>query len=155
MQLATRAGFSLIETMVAVLMLAIVSSGIFLFISGAGRSSMDSYYEFLALQACREPVEVFRCFGYDRVKKSGETRIADYEIDQWQVMSAYSDSSAIDRPEAIEMFERYISLNEIEYSGMKGLLVKVMVRPGANSAADRFVRRESVSFSSIIWEQPR
>lgn len=139
----------------AVLILSIVSGGIFLLITGASRSSMDSYYEQLALQIAREPVEVFRSFGYERLLKADVNPVADYLVNQWQVMTQFSSESGIDRPEEAGLFERLIELQHIDQPPHKGFLVKVSVRPLKTEKAVVYARKQSVEFSGVIWEQPQ
>ena len=148
-------GFSLIEVLVSILILSIISSGIFLFITGANRSSMDSYYEFMALQVAREPIEIFKCFGYERIAKAATDPIADYKINQWQNVLQYSSQTGIDRPQETEFLERNIECTPVNDSGIKGVLIKVTVRAFKPGKIKTYVRRGEVDFSSIIWEQPQ
>lgn len=148
-------GFSLIEILIAIFILSIISSGIFLFITGANRSSMDSYFEFMAMQVAKEPVEVFKCFGYSRVSKAQTQPIADYLLNQWQEVEQFSNETGIDRPEETEFFERLIEATPFEDSGLKGVIVKVSVRAFKPGKAKTYVRKGIVEFSGIIWEQPQ
>ena len=58
-------GFSLIELLLAMIFLSLVMLSIMWLNSSSSRSSMDAYYEFMAIQLALEPIEVFRTFGYD------------------------------------------------------------------------------------------
>ncbi|MEW6708647.1 MAG: prepilin-type N-terminal cleavage/methylation domain-containing protein [Candidatus Riflebacteria bacterium] len=155
MKLKTFRGMSLIEVMVAVLILSLISSGIFLLITGAGRSSMDSYYEHLALQLAREPLEIFRAFGYERLLVADTQPIADYQINQWQSILKFSSESGIDRPEETESFERFIELQKQDSSPVKGILVKVTIRPKPSGKASAYSSRHSIEFTGVVWEQPQ
>ena len=58
-------GLSLLEIVIAMFFMSIAILSFFTMNQASNQSSMDAYYEFLAFSLAREPIEVFRGFGYD------------------------------------------------------------------------------------------
>ena len=59
-----RKAFTLVEILIAMFLMSVVILSIFLLNQSANKSSMDAYYEMLCFSLAREPIEVFRGFGY-------------------------------------------------------------------------------------------
>jgi Tfp pilus assembly protein PilV len=146
-------GFSLIEIVIALFFLAVAMVGILLLISSAHRSSMDTYYGFMARQLAREPLEVFRTFGYVALKKMPVTPIPEYELNIWKTLEQMSPAYGMERPSGAVMFERRIETREIREQELKGFLITVRVRPATLSAAQKFMRKEETVCSTVVLAQ--
>jgi len=148
-------GFSLVETILAVLFLSIASIGIFSMISHSNRSSMDANLFFLANQLALEPLEVFRAFGYESLGEIGSVPIHGYEVGTWADVPSSDIGSGIERPGGATSFERKIDLTKVELSGTKGFLVSVRIRPVISGKARIFMRKEEVVRSALLLERPK
>ena len=146
-------GFSLIEIIIAVFFLAVAMVGILLLISNAHRSSMDAYYGFLAKQLAREPLEVFRTFGYNALEEMPDSPISEYELNTWKTLEQMSPAHAVERPSGSVMFERRIEAQKINEGENNGFLITVRVRPAALSTAQKFMRKEETVCSTVILAQ--
>jgi Tfp pilus assembly protein PilV len=133
-----RHGITLIEILVAGVVMSVAMLVLFVVNSSSQRMTMDSYYEFLTMQIAQEPIEVFRAVGYPECKN-----LPAYPIDE---SSPISGSSGIYPLEAT-MFDRHITLKEIPPLCM----VTVTVSPRARTHAESWMSKSnSVTVKGII-----
>ncbi len=147
-------GYSLPETMLALVILGLLSVGIFYMISATNRSSHNSYHIYLAEQIAHEPLEIFSSLGYkailDLEKNIG---IEDYKVNQWQKLEQKSQKTGIVRPAEVAMFERFISCQRLAGDNTMAFLVQVKVRPAKDFRDVVLLSRNEVVCSDIIIKQ--
>ncbi|MBF0547683.1 MAG: hypothetical protein HQM08_24805 [Candidatus Riflebacteria bacterium] len=147
-------GFSMVEILISLLFIALVMVGISNVNIMANKSSMDAYYEFLAVQLAQEPLEIFRAFGYDWLSNYQSHALADYPLDTWnQVLS--SKAGGIQYPQEAELFQRKVSLKSISTSPVKAIRIKVQVAPRDMSRAKIWLSQSDVSMEAIVCERPK
>ena len=145
-----KTGFLLTEALLAMLILGLVSSSVFFMISASNRNSMNAWHSLLGEQLCNETIEVFRSIGYNRLSDCHDQYIADYQLNEWQPVTAASKITGISRPEACSIFARKITMQLLEKDGINGILVKVSVKPLKSSGSED----NQVSCSALLMEQP-
>ncbi|MBF0406906.1 MAG: hypothetical protein HQM10_06110 [Candidatus Riflebacteria bacterium] len=146
--------FSLIEVLIAVVFLSTIIVGIVNMNYMSNRSSMDSYYEFLAMQLAEEPIEIFRIFGYTWLSTYGTSHsIPEYPLDMWKPVESGNMSGVQYPPEAL-LFKRKISLRPLT-GRVKGIRIKVQVAPREQSTAKIWLSQSDVSMEAIVCETPK
>lgn len=150
-----RKAFTLMEIVIAMFLLTVVLLSVFMLNKSANQSSMDAYYELLAFSLAREPIEVFRGFGYKAVFeicRDNSKSPALYKVGE-TVPIKFDPSIGLQYPADAEIFEREISLKEDGTE--KAVKIKVVVSVKGQSRAEVWMRKKSVVLESIIMEQPR
>lgn len=151
-------GFSLIEIIIAMAFITVAILSIFMMNRSSNQSSMDAYYEFLAFSLAREPIEVFRCFGYDCLKDSLDSGVSPnsrYNTDGNFHDIEFDVLSDLQYPAEARLFQRKIELASVNSGGLSGVKVKVTIAAKGQSRVDVWMRRESVLLESMILERPK
>jgi len=145
-------GFSFTEILLATMVLGLLVIYVFTLISESNRGTASAYHQYLAEQVAREPLEVFRFLGSNRVRESLNTGIADYKFNEWQKIETVSAATGIERPEDATAFERKITVTPLTHKNMEAILVQVSVRPTRGSVG-LGVGLDQLSRSTIIVNQ--
>jgi hypothetical protein len=143
-------GFLLTEALVAILVLGMVSGSIFFMVSASNRTTLDAYHQLLREQIAQEIIMVFRSIGYGRLSECHEQYIADYRLNEWQPVEARSKETGVTRPDACSIFERKITIQQLEKDGIRAILLRVAVRPQAG----RNDSEHEIVSSALLVEQP-
>ena len=136
-----RRAFTLVEIIIAMFLMMIVMLSFFMLNQSSTKSSMDAYYEMLAFSLAREPIEVFRGFGYDVVKGIYDKSIPcpkPYEIDK-ETKIEFNPNVDLQYPADAENFTRYIHLEEVND---KCINITVTVSPKGQSKAESWLRKD-------------
>jgi hypothetical protein len=149
-------GFSLIEALVAMVFLAVAILSLLDLNRLSNKMTMDSYYEFMALQLAREPIEIFRGFGYSRLKSLDTSPLPDFPLEETKNLK---DLPPKWYPRETGAFHRQISLKHEEWTRPDGKIsrafrVKVTVGPSHESWVKTWLTRQTIVLESLIWEQP-
>lgn len=128
-----RSGFSFVEVMLAIMILGLLAISAFTMISESSRGTANTYHQYLAEQIAREPLEVFRFLGCQKVLAGISGGIADYKFNEWQKIESVSAATGIERPEDATFFERKIIVTPINKDATEAILVQINVRPTRNS----------------------
>lgn len=157
-------GFTLLEILIAMAFMTVAMLGMFSMNQMSNRGSMDAYYEFLAFSLAREPIEVYRNFGYDYLKSltTGHTALKFYPIGKRSIKQDVGvPGYLIDYPAEAAMFDREIILKPITIlSGAKDInAIKITVivstaNLDGKSKAQAWLSRQQVKLESIVVEQP-
>lgn len=134
----TRSGFSLVEVMVAGILLSIGFFGLMMVNRSSNQLTLDSYHEFLAIQLAQEPVEVFRSVGYPEC-----TNLLNYKIGSEEVI-------LIDDPRYPPEASRFRREIKLDTSNLPMCLVSVRVT--FDSSAGSWLRpgKEAIVMEGII-----
>ena len=151
-----RKAFTLVEILIAMFLMAVVILSMFTLNQTANKSSMDAYYEMLCFSLAREPIEVFRGFGYDGVSLICENHNL---FDRFPVggEEEYFDiqPDPILYPAEADNFKRSIVLEKGKTgSGINYIKIRVSVAPKGSSKAETWLRKDVVSLESVIVERP-
>ncbi len=152
-----RQGFTLLEIVFAMAILAVAVLSMFMLNRSSNQQAMDSYYEFLAFSLAREPIEVFRGFGYDSVQMIVDGNVsppAGYKINSMQDLD-FNPFSQIQYPAEAAMFKRMIELKPANHGNLKGISIKVTVAAKSMSRIEVWMRNRTISLESLILERPR
>ncbi len=127
-----------------------------------GRGAQDAFYDFLALQLAREPIEVMRGFGYRWLCQnidglmSGSFSFA-YAGGVTREIPLKTGEGTLPRvfyPVEAQSFERCITLSWQKKPGKPGefgaILVEVTVRPKEKSRMRAFFSREGITLRGLI-----
>lgn len=152
----TRRGFSMVEILVAMLFLSVVILSYLVINQQANRGAMDAYYELLAFLLAREPIEVFRSFGFRNLKMMsdlGGSPIPIYPLNTW---AAIQGTGVMQHPTEAEHFERRISLSTVpSVGGIQAVKVKVEVRAIGQSRVQAWLSRQTIVLETLVVEEPR
>ena len=122
----------------------------------SNKGSMDAYYELLAFSLAKEPIEVFRGFGYDCVKQIAEGKVASpkrYKIGSAEPIT-FDDTDMLQYPAEAKLFQRQIDLKP-ESGGVNAIRITVTVSNIGQSRAAVWMSRNSVKLEGLIVESPR
>ncbi|GAB4271472.1 MAG: hypothetical protein Kow0029_09200 [Candidatus Rifleibacteriota bacterium] len=150
-------GFSLLEIIIAMAFLSVAILSMFWMNRSSNQGSMDAYYEFLAFSLAREPIEIFRGFGYDILKEIKDGNIsppARYPVGAMTDIT-WDPLSELQYPAEASLFQREIDLTEVSTGNLNAIKIKVTVAAKGQSRVDVWMRRKSVSLESLVMEQPK
>ncbi len=150
--------FTLVEVVIALAFMGLALLGFLLVASSANRQSMDAYYEFAALQAALEPIEVFRACGFELLENYASHPLDEYPTG-WHALKD-KPGSALQHPIEWEMFQREITIDppvRLPTAGnRRAIRVRVRVQPIQESrAASWLTRPGGVAVESLVVELPR
>lgn len=123
----------------------------------SNQGSMDAYYEFLAFSLAREPIEIFRGFGYDCLKEIANGNVAApsrYPVGSF-VDIDFDSMSDLQYPAEARLFQRKIELNTVNHGDLNGVKIKVTVAAKGQSKVDVWMSRKAVSLESLVMERPK
>ncbi len=150
-------GFSLIEIIVAMAFLSIAILSIFMVNRSSNQGSMDAYYEFLAFSLAREPIEIFRGFGYDTLKEIYDGNIsppARYKVGDFEDIE-FDALSDLQYPAEARLFARKIELEHVNTGDLNAIKIKVTVAAKGQSKVEVWMSRKAVSLESLVMERPK
>ena len=149
--------FSFVEVLIGMVILQIALLSFFLINQSSSSQSMDAYYEFLAFSLAREPIEIFRGFGYDYLKM-----IADGNVSPpaWYPVGAFKDidfdlMSDMQYPAEARLFQRQIELTPVNSGKLNGMRIRVTVAAKGQSRVEVWMSRKSVTLESLVMERPK
>lgn len=153
-----RKAFTLMEIIIAMALMLIAVLSIFMLNQSSNKSSMDAYYEIMAFSLAREPIEVYRSFGYNQLSDVAKGTIPaniNYKIGEFQPI-VYNPSNELQYPADAENFQRRIDLEPgTSYNGTNYIKITVTVEVKGQSRAESWLSRNSVKLESIIMEPPK
>lgn len=149
-----RKGWSLAEILLALLLTAMTTGGIFFVMSASSRNTMNAYHIYLAEQLAGEPLEVLRCTSFAEIAAKLDTGIGEYRFNRWQRIRPVTGRDIINRPPEAEQFERKISAELIQHENTRGILLKVFVRPLTTAQRGLISRCETINSGIIIERTP-
>ena len=139
--------------MLAAMVMGLLVIYVFTLISESNRGTASAYHQYVAEQIAREPLEVFRFLGCQRVRENLGQSIADYRFNEWQKIETVSAATGIERPEDATAFERKITVTPLTRDDIEAILVQVSVRP-LHGGAGFGAGLEQLNRSTIIVSQP-
>ncbi|HOT27292.1 MAG TPA: hypothetical protein PLU72_03815 [Candidatus Ozemobacteraceae bacterium] len=152
-----RRGFNLVEVIIAMIFFALVLVGFLSVASTANRQSMDTYYEFAAMQAALEPLEIFRAAGFDLVANYAAHPLAEFPPG-WNDLRD-EPNSAIRHPLEWQMFRREITVDPPQSlpggNGRRAVRIRIRVEPKQASRAAAWLSRGGVAVEGLIVELPK
>ena len=150
-------GFSLLEIVIAMAFMSVAVLSMLWLNSASTRGSMDAYYEFMAFSLAREPIEIFRGFGYEtlyEIYNDNSIAPAAYPVNTFVKMrDIMNPMSQIQYPVDADMFKRRIDLEHVEENGMNGIKISVTVAVVGQTRVELWMRNESVILETIIPER--
>lgn len=156
MKARKKKAFTLIEIVIGIAMFMIVLLAVFMLNQSSNQSSMDAYYETLAFSLAREPIEVFRGFGYNTVHKiyKGEIISPIYKIGNYESIENDPERT-LQYPFEAENFQRRVDLEENTSDGLKYIKITVTVSRKGKSKAENWLSRKDIVLESCIMERPK
>ncbi len=151
-------GLSLLEVIIAIFFMSLAILSFFVMNQASNRSSMDSYYEFLAFSLAKEPVEIFRGFNYDylaAIVHQGAAPPTFYQTDGNFHDIPFNPTIELQYPSEAELFQRKIELSPVSEGGIKGIKIKVTVAVKGSSRAEAWMSNKAVELESVILERPK
>ena len=156
-----RRAFTLLEIVVALFFLAV---GLLCFIElnvFSQRTQMDAYYEFIGYQLAREPLEVFRAFGYrwllffrdHQGDFAGLPLGREYPLESWKRFDGENRDLTL-RPNEAANLKRFIHLEHLDKEAPKAVKVTVSISPVEEGPVGRWLRRDPIAAAARIVEQP-
>lgn len=150
--------FTLVEIIIAMFLMMIVILSLFMLNQNANKSSMDSYYEMLCFSLAREPIEVFRGFGYKTVcaimSDSSNVPLAYRNSINKYADIVVGDTNEKDYPfpypEEASNFKRCIELKQISKDGVNYINIVVKIAPIGTSKAENWLRKVVTLESNIM-----
>jgi hypothetical protein len=145
-----RRGISLLEVILAAFVMAVALGQLLWSLSYANRSTMDVYYENLALTLAREPLEIFKGKGYVWARQYKQNPTMN-----WYPLGEFNrirqDPNWLHYPNAAEEFSRKIEI--VEIPGKRCLKIKVQVVPVESGKVAAFLSRKAgISVETLLFE---
>ena len=122
----------------------------------SNQGSMDAYYEFLAFSLAREPIEIFRGFGYKCLKEIADGNVSPpsrYPVGAFANID-FDAMSDLQYPSEARLFQRQIELTPVNSGNLNGIRIKVTVAAVGQSKVDVWMSRKSVSLEALVMERP-
>lgn len=142
----------MLEIIMAMAFMTVALLSVFWMNRASNQGSMDAYFEMLAFSLAREPIEVFRGFGYRCVEKylNGSSPPKEFKIGTTNI-----DFGNTKYPAEAKFFDRSIELKPVISGKIKAIQVTVTVSTAGQSRASKWMSRNSVKLEGIIVEQPK
>ncbi|OGK07792.1 MAG: hypothetical protein A2W80_02780 [Candidatus Riflebacteria bacterium GWC2_50_8] len=157
MRIATKKlgdGFAFSEILIAILLFGLISLYLMQLFNFSNQGTMLVYYQHIAEKLAEEPIEFLRGTGYEGIIACEQNKFPEYKVDIWHSLADSNELTADDRPDAVSLFERKISLSPTVAEDTRGYLVRVVVRPVSTSSSFLQKRMEEVTCSAFILERP-
>jgi type II secretory pathway pseudopilin PulG len=151
--------FTLVEIIIAMFLMMVVILSLFMLNQNANKSSMDSYYEMLCFSLAREPIEVFRGFGYKTVLniindssnvplayRNSINKYADIVVDP----NGGEKDYPFLYPVEASNFKRCIELKPMSKNGINYINIVVKIAPIGTSKAENWLRKVVTLESNIM-----
>lgn len=158
-------GFSLIEILVGMFIMAIVLLSFFAINQSSSHQSMDAYYEFIGNTLGNNVIEFCQGMGYEWTNRYIDKPYI-FPLDTWHEVvdhSNLSNSTSIlpvghyQEIESYEHFERHVVMKKIlgtkEGSG-NGILVQIELRIKDENKVRAWMSRNNLKFVTVVMEQP-
>ncbi len=145
------------ELLVSMAFLSLALLSLMMMNSYSSKSSMDTYYEYLAFSLAREPIEVFRSFGYRWLKTYDNHPLARYPANAGPAQIIDSPTDPDQHPFEAGLFEREISISDATFGGTPALRDSVAVRPVKRSRVEPCLRRgkDDIRMEALIVDGPK
>lgn len=151
-------GFSLIEILIAVFLLAVVLLSLLWMNRYSHVSSMDAYYEGIAMSAAREPLEIFRGMGFAwlEIYQRGEADLTKSSVlkacppGTWFKLA---DAEPGLYPSETSDLMRLITVTPANAEGLRAFQITVEIAPVKQSRIDSWLSRDSVILKSFVIEK--
>ena len=153
-------GFTFLELILGLFLFAMLMAMVFPVLSSSSQTSMNAHYEFVAMQIAKEPLEVFRAMGYRWIQACADSPqnnpLGDYPLNSWHSIRnpLFGNPQNPIHPAETEMFDRMITLDRLQKNGINGFFMTVLVKPKNQTKVMAWFRREMITLSTIIFEQP-
>ncbi|MBF0499057.1 MAG: prepilin-type N-terminal cleavage/methylation domain-containing protein [Candidatus Riflebacteria bacterium] len=149
-----RRAFTLTELLISMVLLSLALLPLLWMTTYSNRESMDAYYEIIAFSLAKEPIEVFRSFGYEWLTSYTNHPLTRFPIGTMVVKPRNTPDQY---PFDSELFEREINIaqNDTTQNGIKARRVTVSVHPVKRSRSDAWLRRNEVKLEALIFDGPR
>lgn len=153
----TKKAFSLLEIVMAMAFMSVALLSMFWMNRASNKGSMDAYYELLAFSLAKEPIEVFRSFGYDCVRQIADGNVASpkrYKIGSAEPIT-FDDTDMLQYPAEAKLFQRRIDLKVEQSGSVNAVRVTVTVSNVGQSKAAVWMSRNAVKLEGLIVESPK
>ncbi len=145
-----RPGFSLLEVLIACFLLALALLQLLWMNRYSNEWAMDAYYRAMATSLAREPIVIFRGFGARWLRDYEKHQLPQYPLGWSPIREADGDLSM--HPAESGVFQRNISLTNLEQAGSRGVRVTVTVVPEGGTRVMRWLRRDQLVLEALIPE---
>ncbi|MBF0406327.1 MAG: hypothetical protein HQM10_03155 [Candidatus Riflebacteria bacterium] len=143
-----RKALSLLEVFLAAGLLTIAILPLLWMTKYSNKSSMDAYYETIALTLAKEPIEIFRGLGYEWLAANPDNPHPDYYIGEQQI-----PGDGIKRPVETSSFKRKIELKIL--SAEKAAHVTVTVYPAGQNRVQAWMSGSAISMDALIFARSK
>ncbi len=154
-----RGAFTLLELMMAVLVLSVAIATLLGLSSQSQRQTMDAYFRFLALQMAQESLEVAKAVGHARltarITADPTQPVPGYAADWADVapqLAGPPGTPMLERPAQVTAFQRRVRCETVADGEVRGVRVTVEVRPKPEGWFKSWLVRSELSVSHIIME---
>lgn len=147
-----RRGLTFLEVLLTMVLLSVALLALLSTTSSANRGSQDAYYEFMAFSLAKEPIEIFRGFGYHWLSEYEKHPLPPFPLD-WAPISD-SQLGMVLHPAEAASFRRTISLTKVGNDRTRGIRVRVTVAPVGLSRVMAWLSRDEVTMEALIPEKP-
>lgn len=153
-----RRAFSLIEILIACFLLAVVLLSLLWMNRHSHLSSMDAYYEGIAMSVAREPLEIFRGMGYAWLDLYRQGKA---DLTESPLLKAFPHGEWFDLAEAEPGLypaeacdlKRRIMVTPADAEGIKGFAITVEIAPSRQTRVDTWLSRDFVTLKSYVTEK--
>lgn len=141
-----RKAFSLVEVMFAAALLAVAVLPLLWMTRYSNQSSMDAYYELLAMTLAKEPIEIFRSLGYETLASNPKAPHPDFPIGEQQI-----PGDGIKRPVEASAFKRKIDLEILPAEKVARVVVKVF--PSGQNRVWTWMKDNTITMETLIFSK--
>ncbi len=150
--MSRRRALSFLELLLTIALLSLVLLALFSTTTYSNRRSFDAYYEYLALALAKEPIEIFRGFGYHWLAGYDRHPLPAYPL-AWSPI-ADADLGLVLHPAEAAGFRRHIALTPVTDGRTRAIRVRVTVAPAAANRVMTWLSRDEVVLEALIPEKP-
>jgi len=144
-----RRAFSLVEILIAMVILSVAMFALLVMNSSSNKGSMDAYYDLQAVQLAKEPLEILSAFGY-RWLADPANELPGYPLNRWTTASGTSRY-----PMDANQFERIIERDTVTDGSAKAIRIKVTVRARESENMKKVFLRNQMVLQALIPESSK
>lgn len=144
-----RPGFTFVEILVGLLFVGVTMFALLNLSRASAQGTMDAYQELIVLSLGREPIEVFKAFGYPWLAGYRAHPLADYPLETWMDVSD-QPNLGFPLPAVVTQFRRRITMSEPQVvNDSRGIRIRVEIQPRGIT----WLSRPQVVFEALIMEK--
>lgn len=154
LRLIKRKAFSMIEILIAIVVMSVALLSFFIINQSSNSKSMDAYYEFLGESLGSETIDFCRGMGYNWAMKY-LVKPDIFPLNKWHNCLEYPIFGKTTYFRECGSFERKVNFSKVKLANEEGIFVTVEIRTKEDTKVKSWLSRNKLYFSTMIEKVPQ